>query len=273
MEHLPELLTKVCPDSDIAKKIKCSRTKCSCIVKNVIGKKNEKEICEILSNTKFSLIIDESTDRSCTKHLCLVCRYRHNKTIQDSFLALLPLKDAKAEDLYREVTNFFDRKKIPYQRNLIGFASDGASVMVGRHNSVVSRLKVDIPNVYVVKCICHSFHLCASNACLKLPRSIEDLAREIYPYFSNSPKRVETFKEFQSFSNVNIHKILHPAQTRWLSLETVVSRILEQYNALILFFTDATFLEFSLAFFNNLNRQMQCEKPVIQELHKSVSVV
>lgn len=80
MEHLPELLRKVCPDSDIAKKIKCSRTKCSCIVKNVIGKRNEEEICEILSHTKFSIIIDESTDRSCTKHLCIVCRFRHNNT-------------------------------------------------------------------------------------------------------------------------------------------------------------------------------------------------
>lgn len=108
--------------------------------------------------------------------------------------------------------------------------------MFGRHNSVVSRLKVDIPNVYVVKCICHSFHLCASYACLKLPRGIEDLAREIYTYFSNSPKRVEYLKEFQHFTNTKIHKILHPAQTKWLSLETVVSRILEQYNALIFIF-------------------------------------
>ncbi|XP_072397957.1 zinc finger protein 862-like [Diabrotica undecimpunctata] len=298
MEHLPELIKKVCPDSDMAKQIKCGRTKCSSLVKNVIGKRSEQEICEILNHAKFSLIIDESTDRSCTKHLCLVCRYRHNNRIQDSFLALLPLKEAKAEDLYKEVTNFFNKKKIPYQRNLIGFASDGANVMVGKHNSVVSRLKADVPNVYVIKCICHSFHLCASYACLKLPRGIEDLARDIYTYFSNSPKRVETLKEFQHFCNVKIHKMLHPAQTRWLSVESVVSRILEQYGALILYFTDASlndrtlaseniliklndqftkiyleFLEFSLPFFTNLNRQMQSEKPEVAQLYKCVSAV
>ncbi|CAH1964562.1 unnamed protein product [Acanthoscelides obtectus] len=192
MEHLPALITKLAPDSEIAKKIKCSRTKRSCVIKNVIGNRHEEKICEILTRNKFSLIIG-STDRSCTKHLCLVCRYRHNNIIQDSFLALLPIKEAKAEDLYKEITNFFSLKKIPHQRNLIGFASDGANVMVRKHNSVVSRLKVDIPNAYVVKCICHSFHLCASYACLKLPRGIEDLAHEIYTYFSNSPTRVETF--------------------------------------------------------------------------------
>ncbi|KAB0790115.1 hypothetical protein PPYR_15566, partial [Photinus pyralis] len=79
MEHLPALLPKLCPDSDIAKKIQCSRTKCSSLVKNVLGKKNEEEICEILKSVKFSLVIDESTDRTCTKHLCLVVRYGFNK--------------------------------------------------------------------------------------------------------------------------------------------------------------------------------------------------
>lgn len=79
MEHFPDLLRKLCPDSDIAKQIHCSRTKCSCIVKNVLGKKNKEEICEILKVNKFSLIIDESTDRACTKHLCLMVRYRFNQ--------------------------------------------------------------------------------------------------------------------------------------------------------------------------------------------------
>lgn len=77
MTHLVKLLPKVCPDSEVAKKITCGRTKCSAIVKNCIGKKQLDELVNILKNTKFSLIVDESTDRGCTKHLCLVCRFRH----------------------------------------------------------------------------------------------------------------------------------------------------------------------------------------------------
>lgn len=168
--------------------------------------------------------------------------------------------------------------------------------MTGRYNSVMSRLKDEVPHVFLMKCICHSFHLCASNACTKLPRGVEDLARDIYNYFANSPKRVETLKEFQAFTNTKIHKILHPAQTRWLSLESVVIRILEQFDALILFFTDASstshvlvadnilrklrdpltklffqFLEFALPFFNDVNREMQSESPKIYELHCRVT--
>ena len=40
---------------------------------------------------------------------------------------------------------------------------------VWEHNSVVSRLKEKIPSIFVMHCICHTAHLCASHACEKLP--------------------------------------------------------------------------------------------------------
>jgi len=216
--------------------------------------------------------------------------------VRDCFLGLISLKNATAEALYDKVIAFFSLNKIPYKTNLIGFASDGANVMVGTKNSFSSRLISDIPHIFLIKCICHSFHLCASNACTMLPSAVEELTRDIYNYFSNNPKRVEIFKEFQKFTNVKIHKILHPAQTRWLSVESVVVRILEQYEAFKLFFIDASvssdrtvtaenilqklqdpltkmflmFLEFVLPIFNNLNWELQSATPQIHNLHKNM---
>uniref|UniRef100_A0A1Y1MFW2 BED-type domain-containing protein n=1 Tax=Photinus pyralis TaxID=7054 RepID=A0A1Y1MFW2_PHOPY len=95
-----------------------------------------------------------------------------------------------------------------------------------------------IAGIFVMKCICHSFHLCASYACEKLPEEVEKFARYVYNYFSNSPKRTEELKEFQQFANVSPVKMLHPSSTRWLSLESVVTRLLTQYGALTLYFTD-----------------------------------
>lgn len=207
------------------------------------------------------------------------------------FLALLPVQHANAENLYSKIVNYFNKNGIPYKENLIGFASDGASVMVGQYNSVQTRLKSDIPNIFILKCICHSFSLCASSACGKLPRAIEDLIRNVHNYISNSPKRVDTLKEFQKFTHTPIHKLLHPAQTRWLSLESAVNRIIEQYNALVLFFRSEgaenilnqlqdpltkpflIFLQFALPLFTNLNKEMQSEKPKLYQLHTSVSTV
>lgn len=72
MEHLPQLLKNVCPDSQIAKSISCDRTKTSAILKNVTGITAKQMLMEKLRNLKFSLIVDESTDRGCVKHLCIL---------------------------------------------------------------------------------------------------------------------------------------------------------------------------------------------------------
>lgn len=91
------------------------------------------------------------------------------------------------------------------------------------------------------------------------------------------------------------HKLLHPSQTRWLSLESVVKRLISQYNALVLYFTQESyedslqggvileklrkpelklfleFLAYVLPLFNKLNVLMQSEKPQIHKLYKEVT--
>lgn len=297
MEHLPKLIQSVCPDSKIAEEIKCSTTKTHAIIDHIIGKESFDNLCEDLRQTKFSLIIDESTDLSTTKHLCLVVRYAKKNRIWDCFLALVPLEAANAVSLFEHIVNVFNSNNIPYKKHLIGFASDGANVMMGRNNSVVTLLQNEIPDIFILKCTCHSFHLCASYACTKLPRFIEDFVRDIYNYFSSSPKRVSEFKNFQIFCDLKVHKIIHPSQTRWLSVHAAVKRILDQFSALKLFFIDQVsnndhllaaenilqklhdpttllfleFLDFVLPLFNDLNKEMQAEHPKIHILYEKVS--
>lgn len=297
MEHLPKLISIICKNPGVAQGLSCGRTKTTAIVKNVLGQQRFQHLCEELKIRKFSLIADESTDRSTMKHLCLVVRYLDSSfNVQDSFFTLIELVAADATTLYDHIVNVFRKYNIPYETNMIGFASDGANVMMGSRHSLMTLLKNDVPQLYVMKCICHSFHLCASYACEKLPRFVEDLTRDIHNYFSSSPKRTAELREFQSFCDVNIHKILHPAQTRWLSVHSVVCRILEQYGALQLFFTDAVasndilsaenilcklrdptsklflqFLEFVLPFFTVLNKEMQSQTVKIHILYKNIS--
>lgn len=299
MEHLPILLEKIFPDSKIAKELKCSRTKTTAIVKNVLGRQSFESTCQDLKKKKFSLIVDESTDLGTIKHLCLVVRYfDDSNNIKDTFLGLIKLSGADAVTLYNHVLQFFNEYDIPYKDNLIGFASDGANVMLGSKHSLATFLKRDIPTLFIMKCICHSFHLCASYSSQKLPRFVEDVTRDIYNYFNSSPKRIAEYAEFQAFFGIKIHKILHPSQTRWLSVHSVVCRILEQYRSLKLFFTDAVanndvlaaenilkklndpttklfleFLDFVLPFFTNLNKEMQSESPKLFKLYKNIGQI
>jgi len=167
---------------------------------------------------------------------------------------------------------------------MIGYAGDGANNMMGKTHSLATNLLNDIPDLFIIKCICHSFHLCASYSCLQLPRFVEDFARNVHNYLNNSPKRLTEYKVFQAFCNIKPHKLLYPEQTRWLSSLSVVNRIIEQHPALKLYFTSAVledkimnaqtvldtmsnpfnllylqFLGFVLPFFVDLNIEMQSE--------------
>ncbi|KAL3182839.1 hypothetical protein MRX96_034476 [Rhipicephalus microplus] len=190
----------------------------------------------VAARQKFSLLVDESTDKGTVKHLSLVARVMNaNGDVVDAFLDLVPVSDGTAQSLFSSLKAVFTSTEIPYERNLIGFAADGANVMMGAHHSVASMLQAQIPGIFILKCICHSFHLCASYACKTLPRGVEDLARDVYNYFL-SPKQTSAYQEVQRLAEVKPHKLLHPSQTRWLSLQVVVTRLLEQMPALISFF-------------------------------------
>ncbi|KAJ8895526.1 hypothetical protein PR048_000862 [Dryococelus australis] len=170
------------------------------------------------------------------------------------------VQEASADSLYRHMTKTLTEADIPYKDNMIRFACDGANVTTGTHNSLSTILTHDIPNLFTMKCVCHSFHLCASYVCMKLPRAVEDLARDVYNYFQCSPKCIGSLAEFQEFVNMKPHKMLYPSQTRWLSLQAVVSQLLEQYDTLKLFFTDAVFtdrLQAAETILNMLNDPVQ----------------
>lgn len=75
VDHLCPLLSSIFEDSKINKDIKLNRTKCTQIIKNVIGKFEVDEIIERLRNSNFSVLVDESTDVNMNKILCAVVEY------------------------------------------------------------------------------------------------------------------------------------------------------------------------------------------------------
>lgn len=126
MDHLPTLFGAVCSDSAIAKRIKCGGTRLTSILKNVISATSRETTTELMKNNKFSIIADESTDRSCTKNICLVARI--NLANNDHFfLAVTPVEEATGAALFNHIIHFLKKFEIPYKSTFIGFASDGAN--------------------------------------------------------------------------------------------------------------------------------------------------
>ncbi|XP_076049748.1 uncharacterized protein LOC143030484 [Oratosquilla oratoria] len=250
MDHLSEVLRDIFNDSKIAQELAMKRSKATTVVTNVIGKSYKEQLAHKLRETKLGVLTDESTEVGSIKTPCVVVRFfdHDNECVESTFWELCEVyntanpenvgKGATASNLYEGMMKTFEKHEIPVTQ-MIGFGADGCSVMMGAHNnSVASRFRNECPGLFVIKCVCHSAHLCASEACKALRRKCEDSAREVYNFFKCSSKRQCDFVQIQSFFHLKPHKMLHPSQTRWLSLVAVVQRILEQWEALRLFFSD-----------------------------------
>ena len=218
--------------------IQLSATRCTNIIRQGLGLFFEKELVEILRKSYFSVIPDETMDVSTEKQLGICVVYFDEKNVETvtRFFDMVSVTDSTANGLYDAIKKAFNEKAIPIS-NIVGYSSDTTNVMFGEHHSVVTLLKQDVPHVLAVKCSCHLIHLCASYACLKMSTSLEDLCRNVYSHFSRSSLRQKEFQEFQEFVEAEPHKLLGVTQTRWLSLESCVRRILEQWEALRLYFT------------------------------------
>ena len=200
VNHLVPVLKSCFKDSRTAQDLSLGRTKCSKIITNCLGVRELEKLVEILKFQKFSVLVDESTDISDVKTLCVLVQFvsPHTKLVVTELLELVELdaRNSSAENIYAAFKSCLELKGIPIT-NVVGMASDNASVMLGTNNSFMTRLRSDTPNLVVLNCICHSSALIASKACAEFPRSCEDLIRSIATYVSGSAKRSAVLREFQ----------------------------------------------------------------------------
>lgn len=134
VEHLVPVLKECFNECPVAKDIKLGCTKTTEIVKNVLAKKEMNDLAAELKQTYFSILVDESTDISNNKLCCINVKYiNKNGKLCDRLLEILTIdaKDCSAEKLFTACKNSLNSMEIPL-KNIIGFASDNASVMIGK---------------------------------------------------------------------------------------------------------------------------------------------
>lgn len=163
------LQKRMFPDSKIAAAMALKRKKCTSLMQQ-LGDYVGKTITSKLQNSKFSIIIDETTDCSLEKACAIMVKY-FDQSVNGIKTAMLDIVNihqghtggSSGEALYKIIINCLNSRDIPLS-NLIGFAADGASNIMGSNNSVTSRLKNDMPGISILRCVSHSIHLCSSEA-------------------------------------------------------------------------------------------------------------
>ncbi|KAK3921139.1 LOW QUALITY PROTEIN: Zinc finger protein 862, partial [Frankliniella fusca] len=229
IDHLSEILAVIGKGSKL-EDVKLHRTKCSRLITSVISPAMLTELVEDVGEQGYSLIIDESTDISVVKFMAVMIKYHSvtsNEIVTD-FLGFIEVYRATAEALFYHLPNFWvglDYKKV------IGLGTDGASNLCGKHNSVYSRFRDEIPDVVLVRCVCHSLHGAASKAAAQLPADLEFLVRETRNWFAKSPLKRLQYKDLFAAINDGAmpQALVQLVRTRWLAWGKAVGVILSQW--------------------------------------------
>ena len=245
IDHIGEIIVQNGRGSQL-EEMKLHRTKCSSLIKNVILVALHEELCQDIAGKKFCVMIDESTDISCIKHLCIAVRYFSEKEerIKTSFLELIPITSATGEDIFSSLKSSLENAGLKLE-DCIGFGSDGASAMVGQHNSVWSRIRNASPSCVLMRCICHSLALCIKHAFEKLPSNLGFLLSEIPRWFSNSALRRDSYKSLFQTINGDDERVSFSSAfqkmstTRWLVRGKLIYNILVSWEELKTYFSIA----------------------------------
>lgn len=235
IDHLGELLKQMDGPSGPFKTLELNQTKCSKLIHNVIPLSYLKELVEDIGLRPYSIIIDESTDIGTHKYMAFCIRYfsvSFSDIITD-FLGFVELEKATAEILLDVFLKFLIQCKLEV-KNLIRIGTDGASNLCGKNKSLYTLLKEKVPNLQLIKCICHSLHLCSAPACEELPSSLEFLVREVRNWFAHSSIRQITYRHlFEAlYDGKQPPKLIQLSKICWLSWYGCIKNILEQYLAL-----------------------------------------
>lgn len=115
------------------------------------------------------------------------------KKIFTSFVDLIPVVHTCADDLFNAIRDCLGEINLNLV-DCVRYARDGASVMLGEHESVWTRIVAFAPHYIKMTCICHSLSLCVQHAFEKLPSSLGFLLVEIPKWFSKSTIRQEAYK-------------------------------------------------------------------------------
>ncbi len=160
------------------------------MLRNVIG--------QIIKEKYFSISIDESTDVSVSKNLVMMARFVEEDpsfgiAIRIKMLDLIPLEKGDAATITDAILKYFEDHALDIQY-LVGFSSDGASVMTGKHNGVAAKLKALNCKIVDTHCAAHRLQLAVKDACSDFMNFYVGIVKQTAAYFDKSSLRKDALK-------------------------------------------------------------------------------
>ena len=163
--HLPmavedqasRLFKSMFPDSQIAKKTTCGRTKASKVLNDAIAEDLKENLVTKRRVAPFSIAIDSSNDTGLEKmkiFMTVKLFEINSHKIQRKFLDMCTTNSGTADEICKKMSDVSKESDLTWSQCL-GLSVDNTTVNLGTRNGLKAKILQENENSYVVGCRCH----------------------------------------------------------------------------------------------------------------------
>ena len=178
---------------------------------------------QVKSSELFSLLIDSSTDVAVIDEEIMYLRLIENGRPVTKYFSIQALERGNAEGILNAIDHAFE-KELNFEHNqwcekVVGFGSDGASVMVGHRGGVSALIKRGIPHLMSIHCIAHRLELGIKGTIKDVVYHgvVDQLLLNLYKFYHNSPLNWENLIQTGTAIGVKVLKPVNIKGTRWIA--------------------------------------------------------
>ena len=191
-------------------------------------------------NSKLIVLIDESTTLSNKTSLIIYLKayLALGENPEYLFFDLCELESQDSESIENKLLQTLKMHGFHedyLKRNWIAIATDGASVMVGKHSGVVTRLRQRYPKLFVWHCINHRLDLSVADAIKDVGGiyHFQSFLDRLYTLYSQSPKNSRALQKACLELGIKFNKVGRILGMRWVSSSfNTVKAVWESYESL-----------------------------------------
>ena len=240
-DELTPLFQDIFPDSEIATKFSSRRTKTACVINGAIAPHFKENLVETMKEYPFSVSVDGSSDTGVEKMNPMTIRiFDINRgSVTAQFLDMCMSSSSTAQGIFTRMNEVLQNNGITW-KTCVGLGVDNTSVNMGCRNSIKTRIQEKNEAIYIMGCPCHIVHNTAGKAGDAFYKAtgfnVDDMVVDLFYWFDKSTKRKASLQRYCDFCDTTYREIVKHVNTRWLSLERAVGRVLQQYSALKSYF-------------------------------------
>lgn len=215
---------------------------CKQFVDYIADEMFDKMLQEMSVSPFLGVMVDSSADIAQREHCNVFVRYieEKSKSAVNVYFDTMKMEGGTAIDYYQATHRVLDESLPGWQKSTVGIATDGASVMTGRHNGLAARLKEDMPGLIAIHCVAHNLQLAIMDASKDvdyIAKKFDPTLKKLFNHYHFSPKRQRSLQKTAADAlkkPSDLRKLTQWKNLRWAACEErLVDVLLTDWLAIV----------------------------------------